>query len=51
MINSITQDINLVKRAGDDLKNSKTMVKLFGSILAVGNHLNVGSAVVLCSWL
>ena len=43
MINSITQDINLVKRAGDDLKNSKTMVKLLEGILAVGNHLNVGS--------
>ena len=43
MINSIAQDINLVKRAGDDLKNSKTMVKLLEGILAVGNHLNVGS--------
>ena len=43
MINPITQDINLVKRAGDDLKNSKTMVKLLEGILAVGNHLNVGS--------
>ena len=43
MIKSITQDINLVRQAGDDLKNSKTIVKLLEGILAVGNHLNVGS--------